>query len=258
MLKLDEIISRYPVQLRHFPRGILREYLQYKILEHIFASSIASKLSFIGGTALRLIYDNQRFSEDLDFDNFGITNEEFETFTEHLRSELIREGYAVETTLTHKGAHRCSLKFLDILFTNNLTPHDDEKLLIQIDTQEQGYGYEPERKLIKKFDLITHVSVTPRATLLAQKLYTITNRKRAKGRDFFDTTFLVAMTKPDYGFLQMKLGARNAEEIRKIMLNAISALDFHALAEDVKPFLFREEDARRIELFPEFIKEAEL
>src|SRR3989338_4965773 len=130
MLKLDEIISRYPVQLRHFPRGILREYLQYKILEHIFASSIASKLSFIGGTALRLIYDNQRFSEDLDFDNFGLTAQEFDDFANHLRSELTREGYIVETTVTHKDAHRCSLKFLDILFANGLTAHADEKLLI--------------------------------------------------------------------------------------------------------------------------------
>jgi predicted nucleotidyltransferase component of viral defense system len=38
----------------------------------------SENLSFIGGTAIRIVYGSQRFSEDLDFDNFGLTFEQFE------------------------------------------------------------------------------------------------------------------------------------------------------------------------------------
>jgi predicted nucleotidyltransferase component of viral defense system len=77
MISLSQIEQYYPQQLRQFKRNILREYLQYKILEIIFNSRLASKLSFLGGTALRVVHDNTRFSEDLDFDNFKLSEKEF-------------------------------------------------------------------------------------------------------------------------------------------------------------------------------------
>lgn len=63
-----EIEQFYPENLKPFRKNILREYLRFKILEIIFYSKQADKLSFIGGTALSIIYGNSRFSEDLDFD----------------------------------------------------------------------------------------------------------------------------------------------------------------------------------------------
>jgi predicted nucleotidyltransferase component of viral defense system len=70
---------------------MLREYLQYKILATIFSHPLAQKLCFIGGTCLRIGYHSQRFSEDIDFDNRGLTPIEFETLTELVRKELINE-----------------------------------------------------------------------------------------------------------------------------------------------------------------------
>ena len=81
MLLIDEIEKAYPEKLRPFKRFILREYLQYKILSYIYASQYGAKLSFIGGTALRILYDNQRFSEDLDFDNLGLDKNALEDLT---------------------------------------------------------------------------------------------------------------------------------------------------------------------------------
>ena len=62
MLNLKQIEEYYPKNLRAFKKNILREYLQYKILEIIFNSKVVNKLSFLGGTALRIIYNNTRFS----------------------------------------------------------------------------------------------------------------------------------------------------------------------------------------------------
>jgi predicted nucleotidyltransferase component of viral defense system len=64
MINFDDIINSYPINLQSFKRNIFREYLQYKILAVIFTSNYGSKLSFLGGTALRIIHNNNRFSED--------------------------------------------------------------------------------------------------------------------------------------------------------------------------------------------------
>ena len=81
MLSINQIEKYYPESLRGFKRNILREYLQYKILDIIFNSRLAPKLSFLGGTALRIVHGNNRFSEDLDFDNFQLTETDFVQLT---------------------------------------------------------------------------------------------------------------------------------------------------------------------------------
>ena len=67
MLTLSEIEKVYPESLRGFKRFILREYLQHKLLQILFDSEYANELCFLGGTCLRIVHGNTRFSEDLDF-----------------------------------------------------------------------------------------------------------------------------------------------------------------------------------------------
>ena len=88
MLSLPEIEKYYSPRERAFKKNILREYLQYKILQIIFNSGYSGKLSFMGGTCLRIIYNTGRFSEDLDFDNFGLEKEEFITLSTIVKKEL--------------------------------------------------------------------------------------------------------------------------------------------------------------------------
>ena len=88
MISIDQIISLYPPSLQKFPRAILREYLQVKILSIISQHRIHHQLCFIGGTALRLMYHSQRFSEDLDFDNWDLTIEDFEILAKHIRQMM--------------------------------------------------------------------------------------------------------------------------------------------------------------------------
>ena len=78
MLTLPEIEKNYPEPLRGFKRFILREYLQYKILQIIFDSEYTGQFVFLGGTCLRIVHGNTRFSEDLDFDNLHMQEDVFE------------------------------------------------------------------------------------------------------------------------------------------------------------------------------------
>lgn len=107
MIDVSTIASFYPDNLHGFPRFILREYLQHKILEAIFQSDYATKLAFTGGTCLRIVHGNTRFSEDINFDNLDCTAEEWEALAEMLVSQLRQSGYEVEMRVVQKNAWHC-------------------------------------------------------------------------------------------------------------------------------------------------------
>ena len=258
MLDFQQIKDQYPENLQRFERAILREYLQYKILQAVFDSHHASKLAFLGGTALRIIYGNNRFSEDIDLDNFGLSWTEFEEVIQKAKRFMELEGFEVEIRKVAKDAYRCYLKIPTLLYEQGLSPVQGEKMLIQVDTTAQGYDYKPETVLINKFDIFTEIRVTPPDILLAQKIYSAVNRKRPKGRDFYDITFLSSRTKPDMGFLNQKMGVDTAESLRSEVSARISEYDFKNLSDDVSPFVINKEDLMRVEKFRDFWDQVEL
>ncbi|KKQ57672.1 MAG: hypothetical protein US74_C0002G0031 [Parcubacteria group bacterium GW2011_GWA2_38_13] len=258
MLDLKKIENYYPKNLRAFKKNILREYLQYEILEIIFNSKYANTLSFLGGTALRILYDNTRFSEDLDFDNFGLSEKEFSELTDEIKKELEKQGYVVEIKNVFKGAFRCYIKLPGILFDNELSFAKDEKIIIQIDTVPQEFDYKPEKKILNKFDIFTQINVTPIDLLLSQKIYATLNRKRAKGRDFFDVIFLLQKAKPNYEYLQKKIGIGDGIRLKEKLMDYSMNVDFEEIANDVAPFLFNPNDSQKIKLFADFIRQVEL
>jgi len=258
MLTFDTISNDYPINLRPFRRNILREYLQYKILQALFGSSLAGKLSFIGGTALRIVHGNTRFSEDLDFDNFDLKREEFDQLALIVKKSLELEGYQVETKNVYKKAFRCYVRFPKLLFEYGLSPIEEEKILVQFDTFGHEFKYEPEQVILNKFDVFTKIFVTPADILLSQKIYAAMTRKRTKGRDFFDIVFLLGKTKPNYQYLKAKMDITDVKMLKKRLVSFCRGLDFSTLAKEVQPFLFSPNDNQRILSFPEFIKSAKL
>jgi predicted nucleotidyltransferase component of viral defense system len=258
MLDLQQLKNEYSEPLQGFERAIVREYLQVKILQAVFESKQASKLSFLGGTALRIVHGNSRFSEDIDLDNFGLSWQEFGELIQKVKLFLELEGFMVETSLVAKDAFHCDLRFPELLYEQGLSPHQQEKILIQLDTVAQGYYYSPEIMILNKFDVFTEIRVTPLNVLLSQKIYTAVNRKRPKGRDFYDITFLFSKTRPDFGFIHQKMGIRSPESLREELLLKIEDFDFKALAGDVAPFLISKEQANRVVKFREFWKQVDL
>jgi len=258
MLDFQQIKDQYPENLQRFERAILREYLQYKVLQAVFDSNYASKLAFLGETALRIVYKNNRFSEDIDLDNFGLSRIEFKEVIYRVKRFMALEGFEVELRNGAKGAYQCHLKFPALLYEQGLSPLQEEKILIQVDTTAQGYAYKPETILINKFDVFAEIRVTPLNILLSQKIYTAVNRKIPKGRDFYDITYLSSRTKPDMGFLNQKLGVNTTASLRKEISARITAYDFKNLSDDVSPFVINLEDIKRVEKFREFWDQVKL
>lgn len=259
MMSLEQIAHYFPAQLSLQKRAMLREYLQCVILEILFESPFATKFSFLGGTCLRLVHGNSRFSEDLDFDNFGLTDTDFDAVAEHVQKGLVRQGFRVEVSNVHRGAYRCNIRFPGLLFQEGLSGHQEEKILIQLDTESQGFSFQPQTFVLARFGLFTRMVVTPPDLLLAQKLYTLVNRPRAKGRDYFDIVFLFSQGyQPNYAYLEAKMSAGTPELLRAAISKLLSRVDLTELAADVRPFLFNPDDDRRVRYFQEFWEQVKL
>ena len=256
MLKLNEIKTFYPKSLHGFPRFMLREYLQYKILEIVFNSDYKNSINFMGGTCLRIVHGNQRFSEDLDFDNINLSEDNFKELAKSIKKGLVREGYKVEINPVFKGAWHCNIKFPGLLFEEGLSGYNTEKILIRLDTEPQNYFYEPEKYILNKFEIFTTIFNTPLSTLFSQKLFTVLNRKRKMGRDFFDIVFLMGKgIQPDYNYLAKKANITSHNQIKKDILATCNPLDMKKLARDVEPFVFEKSALKRVLLFKEYFKQ---
>lgn len=255
MLSIKEIESYYPENLRAFKRSLMREYLQYKILEIIFSSNIGEKLSFLGGTVIRILHGNNRFSEDLDFDNFELTQNEFEFLAAEIGRKLKLEGYNVEIKNVFKDAYHCYVRIPGLLFDSGLSGHREEKILIQVDTEPQGFDYLPESVILNKFDIFCRIKVTPPDILLAQKIVAIFERKRKMGRDFYDSILLFGKVGPNFDFLRLKIGIKDMAELKKKLISLCKELNFKTLARDVEPFLFSAIEAKKVLAFPDYINQ---
>ncbi len=259
MLNLSEILQGYPKELQARPAFILKEYLQYKILEVLFEGPYAAQFCFLGGTCLRLVHGNARFSEDLDFDNFNVTEEDFSQVSTLIKEGLEAQGYQVEMKQVIKGAYHCHIRFPGLLYEQGLSGYKEEKILIQLDTEPQHFDFKPDYFVLNRFDVTTEIQVTPLDLLLAQKFTAMSLRKRPKGRDFYDIIFLLAKSiKPNYRFLQQKLGIADGQALKEAVKEVCTRIDMIEMAKDVQPFLFDPSDEKKVRLFEKIIAQADL
>ncbi|MBN2035810.1 MAG: nucleotidyl transferase AbiEii/AbiGii toxin family protein [Chitinispirillaceae bacterium] len=253
MLDLAHIESFYPPVLRPFKRNLLREYLQYKILEQIFSSPWAGKLAFMGGTAIHLIHGNTRFSEELDFDNRGMDGASFRELGAFLVKALARQGYDADVKAVVKSAFHLHVRFLRVLFDTGISRHRDEVLIVQVDAEPQNYSYVPEKVLLSRFDVFTRVAAVPAGLLVAQKITCLFTRKRPLGRDAYDIVYLMGKAVPDMAYLRLKLGIVDKADLKAKLLGRCAEIDFRQCARDVGPFLFTPEDSKKVERFAEWV-----
>lgn len=250
-----QIKEKYsPDIVQRNPRAVLVEYLQYELLDSIFKQKGSENLSFIGGTAIRLAYGSSRFSEDLDFDNFGLSFSDFGKMLELIIKDMENKGFLLEFRMIEKGAYHCYIKFPEILKTNGLPNQPNEKILVRIDAVHKKKIFEPKQYLLDGFDVYRRILVNPVDVILSQKLVTILERKREKGRDFYDTSFLLGLTDPSYEYLEKQYGISKTELLTRLE-KRMDSLNFKELTKDVLPFLIKPDDQERVLSFREYIEQ---
>jgi hypothetical protein len=78
---------------------------------------------------------------------------------------------------------------------------------------------------------------------------------RQKGRDFYDTMFLLGQTAPDYVFLSAKNGIHNLPELKSAVGKLLHKVDLKHKSSDFEHLLFTKDNSRRISSFGEFIRQ---
>jgi len=185
--------------------------------------------------------------------------DDFNAITVLVKRGLEKHAYDVEMRNVHKGAYHCYIRFPELLYNEGLSNHREEKILIQLDTESHEFEYKLDQPIINKFDVFTQINVTPPDLLLAQKFFAVINRKRNKGRDFFDIVFLLGQgLSPNYDYLQAKIGIAKPDDLRSIVLEKCRKLDMKEMAADVKPFLFNPKDEKKVLLFPKYMEQVKL
>ncbi len=78
---------------------------------------------------------------------------------------------------------------------------------------------------------------------------------RHKGRDFYDSMFLLARTKPDYSFLVKKHGIHNLNELKTAVAKMLKVVDLGTKKRDFEHLLFNKKNSERILSAGEFFSE---
>ena len=258
MIDLAFIRSFFPPAISNdsrFHRYMLKEYLQLLILDYLANSPYAGRLTFIGGTNLRLIQGIDRFSEDLDFDCKDMGREAFRSMTDDVVKFLHHNGLDVETRDAPNPrltAFRRNLYFPQLLFDLGLTGHREERFLIKVEAQDQGVAYVPEVATVNRMGFFFHVQVPPVDVLCSMKFSATLSRQ--KGRDFYDTIFLLSKTGPNMDFLKASTGISSYDELCGAVTECLKSVDLNKKRKDFAHLLFNEANAERIFQFETILR----
>lgn len=190
-MNLEVLLSKYTKNLQN---TIFKEIMHYEILESLFAlQDIQNTLVFQGGTALRLCYSGDRYSEDLGFvvrEKESFTKEFMEyfgaLFKEKILSKYKLEAEIIEPKNNQGTVQRWSAQVY--------LPHERQKNKINIEIAnipshnncllavKNNYESFVEKRIF--------VQVETKEEILADKILAISQRPYLKFRDLWDLEWL--------------------------------------------------------------------
>lgn len=234
----------------------LREALQLVCLKALQDGGYFTRIAFVGGTALRILYDMKRFSEDLDFSVTEKNGYDFSKLIADTGRSLALSGLEAEPkTRVGKTVQVSMLRFPGLLNRLGLSALEGQKLSIKVEVySDPPPGWQAEDTVVNKIFLINirHFSIP---SLFATKLHACFFRKYVKGRDYYDLLwYLGKNVRPNYGLLNsairqtqgidMKL---SESTIKDFLLEKLDKVDFGLVKSDVERFLEDKGEVRLLE-----------
>lgn len=257
--KIEQMLKRYELNTIHDHENALKEIIQEIVLLGLWRSKFYEKAVFYGGSALRILYKLDRFSEDLDFSliapekDFNIKKYlgavkselelwDFEVFTEGITTKngsTINSAFIKANTLIH-------LLKIDV----NLKTHKNAVMKIKLEVdQDPAIGFASELKYhLHPIPFTIKTMALP--SLFAGKMHALlcrTRRTNIKGRDWYDLIWFVKNNIPcDLYYLKNKMAqtghidvseALTKEKLIEFLSGKIKEIDFDLAKSDVEPFL---------------------
>lgn len=258
---IKEWLDSYKPANKNDALQALREIMQEIALAGLQRAGFFEQAAFYGGTALRILYGLDRFSEDLDFSLVAV-NPDFslDTYLEAVRNEFeslgmkvsIREKQkAIENTI--ESAFLKSETIWKELLIENVIPHiglDQKvniKIKIEVDTRPP-LGFETEEKLLlKPFSFYVKCFKLPH--LFSGKMHALLFRKwknNVKGRDWYDVEWYVkkGVSLDLHHFLTRAQDSGDwteksisEEDFRNLLKQKISTVDMNRVKADIIRFI---------------------
>ncbi len=163
--------------------NVIREYFQHVFLSVLYQQKKSELVLFKGGTALRIIYQSPRFSEDLDFTGLGISIREIESLLEDVLVHMEHEGIRVNID----EAKKTSGGYFGILELKGNGYQSEIQFEVSLRQSREAKGL---TSLISS-DFLPPYTILQleEKTLVREKINAILTR--AKPRDFYDLYFIL-------------------------------------------------------------------
>ncbi len=251
-------------------KDALREIMQEIALAGLYRAGFFERAAFYGGTALRIFYGLDRFSEDLDFSLLEVDPDfDLGKYQEAIVHEF--ESLGMEVSITEKkkavksNINSAFLKSETLwreLVLEGVIPQQGIdrvahiKIKIEVDT-EPPLGFKTEEKLLlRPFSFFVNCLVLP--DLFAGKMHALLFRKwgqNVKGRDWYDMEWYIkkgtvlnlrhfALRAQDSGDWDRDTITKN--EFRELLTKKIDTVNMRYVKEDIKRFV---KDQRVLEIW---------
>lgn len=267
---LTQMLEQYQTKTLTEKKNAIKEVVQEIALCGLSRADFFKHVAFYGGTALRIFYGLDRFSEDLDFSLIS-PNPDFDLkpYFKGLETELASVGlkFSIEEKIKSvdsdiksaflKGNTKEHIVSIYGLQDININPSEIIKIKFEIDTNppafasfENKYRLLPSPYQVKLYDM---------PSLFAGKVHAVicrTWKNRVKGRDLYDYIFYLShRSKINLPHLKARLvdsgvlkddDTFTIETLRTMLNERFEAIDYERAKEDVLPFIT---DANKLDLW---------
>ncbi len=260
---LTQMLSKYQIGNIEDKKNAIKEIVQEVVLCGLSRGGFFKEAAFYGGTALRIFYGLDRFSEDLDFSlisqnlDFDLTKYfsyiENETKSLGLNFSVTEKEKAIDSNVKSaflKGnTKEHILTFYEEPDEAKVISREEViKIKFEVDvnppcgaTYETKFGLLPSPYQVRLYDM---------PSLFAGKIHACLCRNwktRVKGRDFYDYVFFLAMG-ADVNLVNLKAKLVQSkyiaedydltiENLKTLLIERFSNMDFAQAREDVLPFV---------------------
>jgi len=264
---IGKMLEKYDLSTADKTYEALREILQEIVLLGLYRADFFNHAVFYGGTALRILYGLDRFSEDLDFSLLKADKDfDLGLYEKSIVESLASFGFEVNIQLKNQeGVIKSAfLKGNTAQHLLNIKAPDDViqkygqgrlvKIKLEVDT-EPPLAFQSEKKtqLLPAPFLIHTMTIS---SLFAGKVHAILCRNwssRPKGRDWYDLVWYIAHGYPlDLTHLNARLQQScswqekegvvlpksvTKETLLELLKKRIEALDVANAKRDIEPFI---------------------
>lgn len=238
--------------------NILREYIQALILRSLHESQAFTSIAFVGGTALRFLFNLPRFSEDLDFSLELKKEYRPVVWMQKVKRDLHYQGYDVLISWNDTSVVNVAwVGIPHLLKEAGLSGHSEEKLSVKLEFDTNPpKGAVCASTLINRHTLfaVRHYDLP---SLMAGKVNALLTRSFCKGRDWYDLVWYRSRRPPVEPNLELLRNALAQQGVhldgdwRTLVRDRIKHTEFEVITKDVAPFLESHEDAKLLR--PEYI-----